>query len=165
MEHAPPGTPAWTVALQESALGAAMRESLYLYPLVEIVHLVGIALLVGSIVSLDLRLMGVRLKLPAAPTAQHLLPVTVAGFSLAVASGSLLFTTEAASLFFNPAFRLKLILIALGGVNAALFHLGPWRRVAEWQHAPPPLAARLGGALSTVLWIGALSCGRLIAYL
>ncbi len=160
-----PGTPAWLVTLQESALGEAMRQSLLLYPLIEIVHLIGIALLVGSIVSLDLRLMGLRLKLPASLTAQHLLPVTVTGFLMAVASGSLLFATEAASLFYNPAFRLKLILIALGGINAGLFHLGPWRRVAGWDHARPPFAARIGGAVSIVLWLGALSCGRLIAYL
>ncbi|MGQ0676440.1 MAG: DUF6644 family protein [Rhodospirillales bacterium] len=165
MEHAPPGTPAIFVALQESAVGEAMRQWLLLYPLVEIVHLVGIALLVGSIVCLDLRLMGLRRKLPASFTAQHLLPVTVAGLCLVVASGSLLFTTEAASLFHNPAFRVKLILIALGGVNAALFHLGPWRRVAAWEHARPPLSARLGGAASMGLWIGVLTCGRLIAYL
>ncbi len=160
-----PGTPAWLVALQESPAGEAMRQSLLLYPVVEIVHLIGIALLVGSIVCLDLRLMGLRLKLPATLTARHLLPVTVTGFSMAVASGSLLFITEAASLYYNPAFRLKLILIALGGINAALFHLGPWRRVVQWEHASPPVAARVGGAVSMVLWLGALSCGRMIAYL
>lgn len=165
MEHAPPDAPAWLVALQENAVGEAMRQSLLLYPIVEIVHLIGIALLVGSIVCLDLRLMGLRLKLPASIAAQHLLPVTIAGFSLAVASGALLFVTEAASLFYNPAFRLKLILIALGGINAALFHLGPWRRVVQWEHARPPAAARVGGAVSMVLWLGAVACGRMIAYL
>jgi hypothetical protein len=160
-----PGTPEWLVSLQESSLGEAMRQSLLLYPVVEVVHLIGIALLVGSIVSLDLRLMGLRRALPASLTARHLLPVTIAGFCLALMSGSLLFATEAASLYYNPAFRLKLALIALGGVNAALFHLGPWRRVAMWEHARPPLAARLGGGLSTALWLGVLACGRLIAYL
>ncbi len=165
MEHAPPDAPAWLVALQESALGEAMRQSLLLYPAVEIVHLTGIALLVGSITALDLRLIGLRRFLPASGMARHLLPVSVCGFVLAAGSGSLLFATEAASLAFNPAFQLKLALIALGGINAAAFHLGPWRAVAGWEHAPPPPAARLGGALSILLWLGVLACGRMIAYL
>jgi len=165
MEHAPPDAPAWLVAIQESALGEAMRQSLLLYPAVEIVHLIGIALLVGSIVALDLRLIGLRRFLPASGMARHLLPIGILGFALAVASGSMLFATEAASLAFNPAFQLKLALIALGGLNAAVFHLGPWRAVAAWEHSIPPTAARVGGALSILLWLGALSCGRMIAYL
>jgi hypothetical protein len=165
MEHAPPDGPAWLVWLQESALGEQMRQSLLLYPAVEIVHLIGIALLVGSIVALDLRLLGLRRFLPATGMARHLLPVSIVGFLLAVGSGSMLFATEAASLAFNPAFQLKLALIVLGGANAAAFHLGPWRAVARWEHAAPPVAARIGGALSIVLWLSVLTCGRMIAYL
>lgn len=165
MEHPPPDAPAWLVWLQESALGEAMRQSLLLYPVVEVIHLIGIALLVGSIVALDLRLLGLRRLLPATGMAQHLLPVSVFGFLLAAASGSMLFVTEAASLAFNPAFQLKLVLIALGGLNAAAFHVGPWRAVRRWEHTAPPAAARVGGILSIVLWLAVLTCGRMIAYL
>ena len=166
MEHAAGDAPAWLLALQDSALGQAMRQSLLLYPVVEIVHLLSIATLVGSILALDLRLMGARRLLPASGMARHLLPMSIVGFCGAVLSGSMLFTTEAASLYFNPAFRLKLILIALAGLNAALFHLGPWRGVATWDTGVrPPPTARIGGAVSMGLWIGVLCCGRLIAYL
>lgn len=166
MEHALGEAPQWALALQESALGRAMRQSLLLYPVVEIVHLLSIATLVGSILALDLRLVGAGRMLPARLLARHLLTLGVIGFCGAALSGTLLFATEAASLYFNPAFRLKLVLVALAGLNAAAFHLGPWRSVAAWDAGVrPPAAARLGGAVSMALWIGVLCCGRLIAYL
>jgi hypothetical protein len=166
MEHAAGDAPQWALALQDSTLGQTMRQSLLLYPVVEIVHLLSIATLVGSILALDLRLMGVRRMLPARLLARHLLTMSLVGFCGAVLSGSMLFATEAASLYFNPAFRLKMFLILLAGINAAVFHLGPWRGVAAWeQGVRPPAAARIGGAASMALWIGVLCCGRLIAYL
>jgi len=166
MEHATGDAPQWALALQDSALGQTMRQSLLLYPVVEIFHLLSIATLVGSILALDLRLMGVRTLLPARLLARHLLTMTVVGFCGAVLSGAMLFATEAASLYFNPAFRLKIVLILLAGLNAAVFHLGPWRGVEGWNTGVrPPGLARLGGGLSMALWIGVLCCGRLIAYL
>lgn len=154
------------VALQDSALGQAMRQSLYLYPAVEIVHLLGIALLVGSILALDLRLVGWRAVTPAWPLARHLLPVTATGFAFAVLSGAMLFTTEAASLAFNPAFQTKMALLVLAGLNAIVLHLGPWRDIGRWSGAAaPPTRVRVAGACSAVLWVGVLGSGRLIAYL
>lgn len=166
MDHGTAHAPAILLALQDGPLGQAMRQSLYLYPAVEIMHLLAIALLVGSILALDLRLVGWRAVVPSWPLARHLLPIAGTGFSLAVLSGLLLFTTEAASLAFNPAFRIKLLLLLLAGLNALLLHRGPWRDIGQWSSAPkPPARVRVAALLSAVLWVGVLSFGRLIAYL
>lgn len=166
MDHGTQSAPALLVALQDSALGVAMRQSLYLYPAVEIVHLLAIALLVGSILALDLRLAGLRAVVPSAPLARHLLPVSVTGFAFAALSGLMLFTTEAASLAFNPAFQIKMALLLLAGINALLLHRGAWRDIGQWTGAArPPLRVRVAGAISAALWVGVLSFGRLIAYL
>ena len=164
MEHAA-DAPQWLAALENSGVGQAMRQSLYLYPLVEVVHLVGIAALFGSILVLDLRLAGLARFLSAKLLAKHLLRLTWIGFALAVPSGALLFITEATSIARNPAFLVKASLIVLAGANMLLFHIGAWRSVDAWDRdRSPPVAARLAGAASVVLWILVIACGRLIAY-
>lgn len=163
--HAPVG-PGWLVALETSGLGDALRRSVWLYPAVEILHILGIALLVGAIAGVDLRLMGVRAPLlPADALARLLLPVAVAGFALAVPTGFLLFMAEATALAGNPMFLTKLALVALALVNIAVFHRGVGHRMAAWGlDARPPAAARAAGAASLALWVAVLACGRLIAY-
>ncbi len=157
---------AWLLWLQNGQVGQAMRQSIVLYPAVEVLHILGMATLLGSILCMDLRLMGAARAIPATRLARHLLPVAIAGFALAVPMGLLLFVTEAAALSRNPAFLAKLGLIALAGANAAAFHLGPWRAVLLWDvDARPPAAARAFGAASAMLWISVATCGRLIAYL
>ncbi|MEK9969214.1 MAG: hypothetical protein VW600_08755 [Ferrovibrio sp.] len=156
------------MALEQSAVGIAMRESMVLYPAVEILHILGFVLLVGSIAGLDLRLLGVSRHLPVAPFARHAVPLAVLGFFVAVPAGILLFTTEATSIAVNPAFRTKLACIAVGLVNAGLFHIGPWRSMAHWGavNGPPmPVSARIGAVISLLAWAGAITGGRLIAYL
>lgn len=168
MDHdlAPTG-PGWLVALETSGLGESLRQSVWLYPLVEITHILGFALLVGSILAFDLRLIGVRAPLlPTDALARLLLPVAVTGFALAVPTGLLLFTTEATALAGNPAFLAKLVLIGLALLNILAFHGLAGRRMAEWSLADrPPPGARFAGAASLALWVGVLACGRLIAYL
>jgi hypothetical protein len=163
MEH-PAGAPAWLLWLQEGAIGQEMRQSPLLYPIVEILHIVGFALLVGAIIGLDLRLIGGARWLSAQGLARHLLRLAIGGFCLAAPMGLLLFVTEAASLAGNATFLTKLVLIALAGTNAVLFHFGAGRGVAAWDLQRPPPAARVAGALSMSLWLAVLACGRLIAY-
>ena len=152
-------------ALEASALGRAMREWLWLYPSVEIVHLVGIALLFGSIALLDLRLLGVSRRVPVRRLAAHVLPWTAASFALIVPSGLLLFVAHATELVAKPVFALKIGLILAAGTNAAVFHAGAFRSAERWDvDAAPPPAARLAGALSLLLWIAVIACGRLLAY-
>jgi hypothetical protein len=152
-------------AIEMSALGVAMRQSLWLYPIVEIVHLTGIALLVGSVAMLDLRLLGLSRSVPVRRLASHILPWTAASFVLIVPSGLSMFVAHAGDFIASPVFVLKVCLILAGGVNAAVFHAGIFRGVAEWDvNRAPPAAARAAAALSLLLWVSVIACGRLLAY-
>lgn len=155
----------WLEALEASALGSAMRDSLWLYPATETIHLLGLATLVGCAMAFDLRLLGVSSQLPAGPTARHLLTLARVGFGVAAVSGFLLFTADATALAGNPAFRWKLALIAVAGLNALRFHLGPFRTAGDWNRGQPtPATAKIAAAVSLAVWIGAVAAGRLIAY-
>jgi hypothetical protein len=156
-------------ALEGSGLGQAMRQWLWLYPSVEVVHLVGIALLFGSIVVLDLRLLGLSRHIPVRVLARHVLPWTAGSFLLIIPSGLLMFMAHASEFVESEVFLLKLLLIMAAGLNAALFHTITFRTADVWdsdemRKLPPPPSARLAGALSLVLWISVIACGRLLAY-
>lgn len=152
-------------ALEASELGRAMREWLWLYPAVEIVHIAGIALLFGSIAVLDLRLLGFSRGVSAKQLAAHVLPWTLASFLLIVPSGFMMFAAHAADFIASGVFVLKMGLILLAGINAVLFHMGVFRTVAGWDaDAPPPAAARAAAAVSLAAWIAVMACGRLLAY-
>jgi hypothetical protein len=162
MEHAE--GPAWLLAIEQSGLGQAMRQLVWLYPAVEVVHIFGFVLLVGPIVAYDLRLLGLTPRLPADLLGRLLVRTAVAGFALVLPSGLLLFTTEATSVAANPVFPVKLGLVALGLANAALFRIAGGRDLASWSLAAPPPSARAAGAVSLLAWAGAIVCGRLLAY-
>lgn len=161
-----PQAAAWLVWLEGSALAVAMRQWLWLYPAVEIVHITGIAALVGGAVLFDLRLLGLSRSLPVATLAAHLLPWSRVGLALVAVSGACMFTAHATEWAENPAFGVKMILIVLAGLNAGAFHRWPFRGVAAWDRgAPAPPAARAAAALSIALWLSVIACGRLLAYL
>jgi Family of unknown function (DUF6644) len=162
----PPEGPAWLVALETSGFAAAMRHWLWLYPIVEIMHILGFVLLVGAAVMFDLRLLGVSSRLPVSDLARHLLPWSRTGLLLVVPSGLAMFSAHATEWIANPAFWVKLSLIALAGVNAWTFHRFTFRSVATWdRHVAAPAAARASAVASLGLWVGVVSCGRLLAYL
>jgi len=159
----PDGPLAW---LGTTALSRAMRQNAWLYPIVEIVHILGFAVLVGSVVLFDLRVLGFARTLPVAALGRHLLRWALASLLLVVPAGLLLFSAHPGELAGNPAFQLKLVLIAAAGLNALAFHVFPYRSVAGWERElPAPRAARLHALLSILLWVGVISCGRLLAYL
>jgi hypothetical protein len=152
-------------AIEASPLGVAMRQWLWLYPSVEVVHIVGIALLVGSIAVLDLRLLGFARGLPVRRLSSHVLPWTLGSFVLILPSGLMMFVAHATDLMGNPVFALKICLIFAGGINAAVFHAGVFRGAAGWDvDAMPPPMARACAALSLLLWVSVIACGRLLAY-
>lgn len=152
-------------AIEASALGQAMRQWLWLYPSVEIVHITGIALLVGSIAILDLRLLGLSRSLPVRRLAAHILPWSIASFVLIVPSGLAMFVAHANDLLSNPLFAVKICLILLAGANAGLLHAGVFRSAGQWDvDVMPPFAARAAAAASLLLWISVIACGRLLAY-
>lgn len=140
-----------------------MRASPFLYPTAEVLHILGFVILVGSIMALDLRILGLGQAIPIRPMARLVLPLSRVGFVLAVAMGFLLFSADAAHVVSNPAFQAKLLLIGAALVNIAAAHAGPWRQAAEWDDQAPG-GARLTALLSLLLWISAVVAGRLIAY-
>ncbi len=164
MEHEA-ASAAWPIflALQESALGHAMRASPLHYPAVEILHILGFVVLVGSILALDLRLLGLGRAIAIPPLARLLLPLSRFGFLLAISMGFLLFSADAAHVVGNPAFQAKLLLIAAALINIAVAHAGPWRRLALW-HAEASGGAKVTALASLLLWLSAVCAGRLIAY-
>ena len=155
----------WTGWLEATAAATAMRQWLWLYPVVEILHIIGFVILVGSAAMFDLRLLGLSRQLPVTGMERHLLPWARASLLVIVPTGSLMFVAHATEFAGNPAFRLKLLLLGLAGLNAAAFHLRPFREVAGWDRGTPaPWLARVAACLSLTLWTGVIACGRLLAY-
>lgn len=151
--------------IEATPLAQAMREWLWLYPIVEIVHILGFVVLVGAAVMFDLRLLGVSKKIPVRALARHLLPWSVAGLLLVVPAGLLMFSAHAMEFVDNEVFLLKLGLIALTGLNAAAFHTGVYRSVQSWDtNKLSPAVARLHAVASLALWVSVIACGRLLAY-
>ena len=152
-------------ALEGSGLGRAMRESLWAYPAVETVHIIGLAIVYGSIVVVDLRLIGISRGLSAAKLARFALPWTLGAFLVVMLSGSLMFIAHAEDFLTNGVFMLKMGLILTAGVNAGLLHAGAFRSVDTWDVGVlPPMGVRLAAALSILLWTCVIACGRLLAY-
>jgi hypothetical protein len=151
--------------LASTPLSQAMRGDPWLYPIVEIVHIFGFAILVGGVTLFDLRVLGFARTIPVALLARHLLSWSLASLALVVPAGVLMFSADPQGLLHNQVFLLKLALIATAGLNALLFHVGVYRGVARWNvAAPAPLAARVQALLSLLLWVGIICCGRLLAY-
>ena len=137
---------------------AALKSSVWAYPALEVVHICGIALLLGNLAVLEMRVFGLGARLDARALASLSLGIAAVGFSLAAASGLLMFATQAAELLTNRVFTFKMILLMLAGCNAAWFHgRGSLDKLDGM--------ARLQMVLSSLMWLTILVCGRLIAYL
>lgn len=157
--------PHWAFALQQSGLGAFVRDSLWIYPAANLFHLLGLVLLIGPIAALDLRLVGLGRHDIAVPAAsRYLTPFAIAGLLILLPSGTLLFAADAASLAASGLMQLKITLAALALANAMLFRLIWSRHLAGWD-AAPPLLGRVQAAASVGLWLGVGTCGRMIAYM
>ena len=153
--------------LEHTSIGTAVRESTWLFPTIETIHIFGIILLVGSTSILDLRLLGWAFREDSvSKLARRYLPWTWAGFVIQVATGFLLFSSEATKMYDNPSFQIKMLLIVLAGANAFVFHMLAYRKVATWHDAPvAPLSARCAGCFSILLWFGIVAAGRWIAFI
>jgi hypothetical protein len=152
--------------LYDSNFGTAIRESDYAFSIIESVHVLGITALFGTIAVLDLRMLGIILR-PISVTriARAVLPITWAGFAIMFVSGFLLFWSEAAKNYTNPAFRIKILLLILVGLNPLIFHTTVYRRVQEWEVLEiSPWRARAAAIASLALWSGVIIAGRAIAY-
>jgi hypothetical protein len=152
--------------LEKTSGSIALHESLWVYPLVESLHVLTLCLFVGLAVMLDLRLLGVTLRrTPVSEVVSQLVPWMAAGFGLMVMSGAALFYAIPVKTYLNIFFRIKLLMLTLAGLNAWVFHSTVYRRVSEWNmEAAIPRGAKVAASLSIGLWAGIVFAGRMIAY-
>ena len=152
--------------LENNAVADVVRSSLWAYPLLESVHLIGLAFVVGAVAMLDLRLVGLSKSLPVSGLASHILPWVRMAFILVVISGFLLYMSDAEYYTFKVVFWVKIGLIVIAGLNAFLFHRGIYKQVDNWnEDNAPPARARFTGSVSLLVWMGVIVAGRLLAYL
>ena len=152
--------------LEQTGVGSAIRESLWLFPVIETVHIFGIILLVGGTSILDLRLMGLTFRDESvSELAGRFIPWAMVGFLIQVVTGFLLFSSEATKMYINISFQIKMVLILIAGINALVFHAVAYKSVGKWDRDPVgPLSARVAGLISILLWFGIVAAGRWIAY-
>ena len=147
--------------IHDSALGMTMRRLMWLFPASETVHFIGLTALIGALLIVDLRLIGV-LRLPV-KSALNFTYLAMVGFTLNLVSGVMLFASNPANYYSNPLFRWKMLLILLAALNLAWFELVERRKVETL-----PAAARAGldtqivAALSLTLWTGVIILGRFL---
>ncbi|HEY0627370.1 MAG TPA: hypothetical protein VGD10_11635 [Allosphingosinicella sp.] len=147
-------------AVASTPFAAWAAGSAYAYPVANVLHLLGLVLLLGGIGLIDLRLLGAFPRLPLQTLAEALTPLGIAGIFILVASGSVLFAADAVALAGSGIFRLKLVLIGIALANAVAFRV-LYRRLDA---APPTAPSRLMALVSLALWLGVATFGRLIAY-
>ena len=156
----------WTAALEATEFAAALRNSIWSYPLINAAHIVGVALLVGSIVPLDLRLLGAWRSVPLAPLWAVLTRTAGVGLALAIIFGTLLFVTRASEYAASNLFIAKMLLVLLGTANALMLRLPPQPQLSkvastQWK---PPARLQVAAGISLSIWLAALTLGRLIGY-
>jgi hypothetical protein len=151
---------------ENSALADNIRENDNLFPFIESVHVISICLVVGSIFVVDLRLLGLAsINRSVSRVSGGILPLTWCAFAVAVASGSLLFISNATKYLANGFFVSKMLLICAAGLNMAIFHAISAKGQPLWDNKTvPPVPARLAGGLSILLWISVVACGRWIGF-
>lgn len=154
----------WASWLEATPFAITLKQSGLLYPLVNVAHVIGIALLAGSIAALDFRLLGFAKRIPAEAADRYLRSIAAIGLLIALPAGLLMFVADAVTLSVSTVFITKLLLVAAALANAGLFVLLWRKRMGEWDFQPP-LLGRTQALASLVLWFGAVSAGRLIAYL
>jgi hypothetical protein len=148
--------------LEASALGTWMRAG-WGYPVANVLHLAGLVMLVGPILLLDLRLLGLWRNLPLPALSRLFTTSAIAGLLLLLVTGVMLFSADATTLVGNRLMQLKLVGVALAVVNALAFRLAFSRQLDQWtSHVPLP--ARISAALSLMLWPAVMVAGRMIAY-
>ena len=153
--------------LDQTQFGHVMRESLYLFPVFETLHVFGIVSLVSSAFLLDLRLFGVGplRDEPVDKLARWILPWVVAGFTVQLVTGVLMFSAEATRSAVNSFFWYKMAMLVGVGINALVFHTTVYKRVGNWNNAKvAPVGARIYGTFSVILWLGIIALGRWFSF-
>jgi hypothetical protein len=157
--------PQWLIKLQELSFPTQIRESVWMFPTIETVHVFALVLVVGSIMTVDLRLLGLTNKArPFSQVAAEMLPWTWTAFGIAALAGMLMFSSKALTYYGNIPFRLKMVCLLLAGINMVLFHWLGVRRLATWDHQQPPWSAKMAGGASLLLWTTIVAAGRWIGF-
>lgn len=156
----------WLKALEDSGLATDIRKSLYIFPFLESIHVMALAVVFGTILVVDLRILGVASRQrPFTKMSAELLKFTWGAFAVSVLTGIAMFTTNARVYAHNTAFLVKMVLLLLAGVNMAVFHLTAERSVARWDRgAAAPGIGKMTAALSIALWVGIIFAGRVIGF-
>jgi len=157
---------AFLKSLEASGLATRIRDSLWLFPLIESTHVIGLALVFGTIVIIDLRLLGIAsTQRSFKRMASDILKWTWAAFALTALTGTLMFSTNAVVYYHNFFFRTKMLLLVLSGINMLIYELTAGRTIHSWDKAPSaPPAGKTAAAASLVMWISIIVMGRLIGF-
>ena len=152
--------------LHDTSIGTSIRESLWLFPVIDAIHVLGLGLSIGTIVWFDLRLLGLKMMdRSVSELWRQLMPYAAVGFAVMFISGTLLFWSEAVRAWNSIFFKIKLLALLLAGLNALIFQLTVHRSLALWDKQPiPPIQARIAGLLSLLLWGTIIAAGRTMAY-
>lgn len=161
----PEPTTIWE-SIQYSPLGISIAESLWAFPTLETIHVIALVTVFGTILIMDLRLLGVASKnYPVTAMSNDTLKWTWAGFILAAITGTLLYASKASSYMINPFFMGKMLLLAIAGLNMAYFHAVTWKTVKNWDESPVvPTSAKVAGITSLLFWITIVFFGRAIGF-
>jgi hypothetical protein len=152
-------------SIQGLPLARFVAQSPFVFPTVETVHVIGIAMVVGSIAVVDLRLLGLSWRgRPVTEVAEEVLPWTWGAFVIAVIAGGLMFISAASKYATDLPFQLKMVLLALAGANMLIFHFVTYRDVEVWNRGQTPRGAKIAAGLSLAFWISVVSCGRLVSF-
>lgn len=157
---------AFLKSLEDSGLANSLRGSLYYFPFLESVHVMALGVVFGTILIVDLRALGIAsTQRPFTRMSTELLRLTWGAFAVSAITGSMMFVTNARVYAHNTSFRVKMVLLALAGINMAVFHLTAGRTVATWDKAAAaPPAGRITAAVSLTLWLGIILAGRVIGF-
>ena len=157
---------AFLKGLEDSGLANSLRSSLYYFPFLESIHVMALGVVFGTILVVDLRALGIAsTHRPFTRLSTELLRLTWGAFAISALTGSLMFITNARVYAHNTSFQVKMILLALAGVNMAVFHLTAGRSVATWDQAPTaPRTGRITAGVSLGLWLGIILAGRVIGF-
>lgn len=151
--------------LQDLGLPTQIRESDWLFPTIETVHVFAVVLVVGTIMTVDLRLLGFANKeRPYSQIAAEMLPWTWTAFVIAALAGMLMFSSKALTYYGDIPFRLKMICLLLAGINMVMFHWLGTRHLDTWDRGRPPRAAKFAGGASLLLWTTIVAAGRWIGF-
>ncbi len=152
--------------IQDTQIGTALRESVWWFPIIEGTHVLALALSVGTLMMIDLRLAGFLMKdRPVSEVSRQIVPWSLFGFIIMFTTGILLFWCQAVKAYGSVYFRLKVLALLLAGINALIFELRTRRSIADWDtDGVPPLKVRLAGIFGMVLWASVIAAGRTMAY-